>query len=302
MEHRYRPIENNSTIEIVQNNRDNYLNEANSKVYRDPKNQISPRVYKVIRGEKILKIVLCSMWFSIMLLSIILFTLTYTQVGIFANGKYTGYLVFFGFTGFISMALGFKNMIENIQWSHTVQRYRDAVSSGDYTSSSTFHMAYRRIVLKDVNLTWMLIFILTYWGLITLIIYGLYISKAWTYDTDTLKINFQWAKWLDNSFGNTNLYCLISLIIMVGLIGGYILIRLFDKKRLADIADFLGERSVEIHEQIETAKKQRNKAWGIAYGIIVGLTILLPLALILVAIWRAVIKRRKSESGLPKII
>ncbi|ADN69101.1 MSC_0882 family membrane protein [Mycoplasmopsis fermentans] len=292
---KYQPIQNSASIEIVQNNHDYKFNSVSSRVYRDPKNQISPRVYRVIRAEQMLKILILSISFVIMAASIILFTLVYAKVGIFnKEQRLVGYLVLFGSSAFISMAIGFKNLIENIQWSHTVQRYRDAVSNGDYTSSSTFHIAYRKIVLKDVNLTWMLVFVLTYLGIITAIVYGLYMSNRWYYETDTLKINFEWAKWLDRGFGNTILFCIISVIIMASSIAAYILIRLFDKKRLADISDFLGERSVEIHEQVEQSKKDRNKMWLRIYLVVVALTILLPLALALVALWRFIVKRRKK--------
>ncbi|WP_027120677.1 MSC_0882 family membrane protein [Mycoplasmopsis lipofaciens] len=290
---KYKPIQNAETIEIVQNNQDFNFSSSNSKLYRDSKNQISPRVYKVVRAERFLKTLLSSISFFIMLTSIIMFTLVYTKIGIFEKG-YNGYLVLFAILAFISFSFGLKNLIENIQWSHTIQKYRDAVSSGDYTSSSTFHLAYKKIVLKDVNLTWLLIFVLTYLGLLTSIIYGLYLSDTWKYESEYLKINFTWAKWMDSSFGSTTWFCIISVIIMSALIVSYVLIRLFDKKRLSDISDFLGEKSVEIHEQIEKARKDRNKLWLRIYLVIVALTIFLPLALILVALYRAFLKRKKK--------
>ncbi|UUD34782.1 hypothetical protein NPA07_03090 [Mycoplasmopsis caviae] len=292
---KYQPIQNSASIEVVQNNHDYKFNNHNSRVYRDPKNQISPRVYRVIRAEQMLKILILSISFLIMTISVIMFTLVYAKVGIFNQEKrLIGYLILFGTVAFLSMSIGFKNLIENIQWSHTIQRYRDAVSNGDYTSSSTFHIAYRKIVLKDVNLTWMLVFVLTYLGIITAIVYGLYMWKRWYYESDTLKINFEWAKWLDQGFGNTILFCIISVIIMASSVAAYIIIRLFDKKRLADICDFLGERSVEIHEQVEKSRRERNKMWLRVYLVIVTLTILLPIALALVALWRLIVRRRRS--------
>ena len=52
------PIKNSATLEIVQNNQISSFSSFDSKVYRDPKNQLSPRVYKVIRAEKVLKLTL----------------------------------------------------------------------------------------------------------------------------------------------------------------------------------------------------------------------------------------------------
>nr|WP_029609012.1 hypothetical protein [Mycoplasma simbae] len=293
----YKPINDTSTIEIVKSGNDQVLSE-DKKIVRDPKNQISPRVYRVIRTEKNIKLFNLSFSYLIMLAAIILFTLAYLQIGVFEQ-RQLGYLIGFGVAGFIFFALGTKNLIENIQWSHTIQRYREAIQAGDYTSSNTFHLAYRQIILKGVNLTWILIFVLTYLGLFTIIVYGLYSAKNLGYssaevDGSFIKFNINWEAILDKGFKNTNVFCLICLAIMGALIAFYIIMRLIDKKRLADLDDFLGERSVEIHEQINKAKKDRNKAWMIAYFVIVALTILLPLAIILVGVWRG-IKKRKNK-------
>ncbi|WP_406617235.1 MSC_0882 family membrane protein [Mycoplasmopsis adleri] len=296
----YRPIQNAGTVEIVEQNRELESATKSSKVHQDPKHQFSPRIYRVIRSEKMLKITLMTLFFSIALFSIIAFVLAFFKIAPFkseTSAPLYGYLVLFGTVAFISIAVGIKNAIENVQWSHTVQRYRDAISAGDYTSSTTFHIVYRKIILKDINLLWILIFILTYLGLFTLIIFGLYKSGSWEAGNPngSFHINLDWRQILDKGFGNTQLFCLISVIIMASLIAGYIIIKLFDKKRLADISDFLGERSVEIQEQIEKDKKDRNKMWLRIYLVVVILTILLPLALVLVAIWRGFLRRKKDK-------
>ncbi|MBU4690624.1 hypothetical protein KQ874_02890 [Mycoplasma sp. ES3157-GEN-MYC] len=288
---KWKPINDTSTIEIVKSSNDQNLE---GKIVRDPKNQISPRPFRVIRTEKNIKTINMTICFTIMTAAIIFFVLAYLKVGPFVE-SYWGYLIAFGVTAAIFLALGIKNLIENIQWSNTVKRYREALELGDKTSSNTFHLAYRRIVLKGVDLTWCLIFVLTYLGLITAIVYGIY-SKGMTeinYEP-TFKLKLNWKEILDNGFGNTPLFCLISTIVMALLIGFYVAMRLIDKKRLADLSDFLGERSVDIHEQIENSRRDRNKLWMRAYLVIVFLTILLPLALLTVAIWRMIVKRKKQ--------
>ncbi|WP_331696671.1 MSC_0882 family membrane protein [Mycoplasmopsis agalactiae] len=296
---KYRPIHNRETMEIVQSNRDvSFATEA-KKSYRDPLNQFSPRMYKVIKFEKKIKSFMIFMSLFIFFAAVAFFILTWFKVKPFSAGKdgkpLVGYLVLFAIIMFVSFANAIKNAIEKSQWSNTVQRHRDAISAGDYTSSSTFHLVYKRIVLKDINLLWLLIFVLTYLGLITLIIFGLYKSGNWEAGSrdGSFYINLEWPKWLDKSFKNTQLFCLICTIIMALLIVAYVVIRLIDKRRLDDIGDFFGEKSVEIHEQIETAKHNRNKMWVRVYLVVVALTIFLPLALILVAIWRGIIRRKK---------
>ncbi|ADR24704.1 MSC_0882 family membrane protein [Mycoplasmopsis bovis] len=300
---KYRPIHNRETMEIVQSNRDvSFATEA-KKTYRDPMNQFSPRMYKVIKSEKKIKSFMIFISLFIFFASVTFFILTWYKVPPFKvnNGDkpLIGYLVLFSIVAFISFANTIKNAIEKRQWSNTVQRHREAISAGDYTSSSTFHLVYKRIVLKDINLLWILIFILTYLGLITLIIFGLYKSGNWEAGSrdGSFYINLEWPKWLDKSFKNTQLFCLICTIIMAALIVAYVVIRLIDKKRLDDIGDFFGEKSVEIHDQIETAKSNRNKMWLRVYLVVVALTIFLPLALIFVAIWKGILRRKKSVVG-----
>ncbi|QSF13749.1 MSC_0882 family membrane protein [Mycoplasma sp. Mirounga ES2805-ORL] len=295
---KYRPIVNTGAIEIVQNNHEFGFSNTSAKVYRDPKNQISPRAYKVVRSEKILKLTLMLIHYIIMFLAIGMFLITYapkiTSYKILFDKVYNGYLFLFATVAFIAFCFGTKNLIEKAQWAKTIQRYRDAISIGDYASSNTFHNAYRKIVLKDVNLTWGLIFILTYQGIITAIIYGLYVSGSWDLTTKVLEIHFNWPAWLDGSFKNTVAFCIISGSIMIGLIIAFSVIILFDKKRLGDIDEFFGEKSIEIHDQIEKAKKERNKMWLRIYVVLVVLTILLPIAIFLVALWRSIRKKKKS--------
>lgn len=297
---KYKPIQNNQTIEIYESQKDLRINTSNQRVIQDPKHQFSPRIYKVIRSEKRLKITLLSISFSLMLISVIGFIFAYLKFFPFKSDTdkpLYGYLVLFGISAFVFFVSGCKNTIENVQWSHTVQRYRDSISSGDYTSYTTFHIVYRRITLKDINLLWILIFVLTYLGLFTLIIFGLYKSGTWEAGKvdGPIRINLEWRVWLDNSFGNTIFFCIINTSVMAGLIVFYVVIKLFDKKRLADISEFLGDKSVEIYDQIEKAKKDRNKMWLRIYVVVVVLTILLPIALILVAIYKGVLRRKKSK-------
>ncbi|WP_406615061.1 MSC_0882 family membrane protein [Mycoplasmopsis hyopharyngis] len=301
---KYSPIRNSATLEIVQNNQIASFSSFDNKVYRDPKNQLSPRVYKVIRAEKTLKLTLAIIWLFLMLVSIISFTVVYTNIlPMLFTRENVGYLVLFGLVAIVSFFACIKNLIENSTWNHTIQRYRDAVQVGDYTSSNTFHLAYRRIVLKGVNLTWMLVFVLTYYGLFTLIVYGLFVSGTWTFGIDketkivsVIAINLDWKSWLTKAFGNVNWFTIINVLIMGSLIAAFVTMKLIDKKRLADLDDFLGEKSVELHNQIETSKKDRNKMWMKIYLVVVILTILLPLALILIAIWKGILRRKKSVS------
>ncbi|VEU75814.1 Uncharacterised protein [Mycoplasmopsis maculosa] len=295
----YKPIESKETIETIINNNVEIDEKKNNK-YRDPKNQIPNHLYKVIKLEKNIKSFNIALSFSLFITSIILLALAILKITPFSveeeSGPLYGYIIAFSASAFISIAITIKNTIELTQWNSTINKYRESLNNNDKTSSNNFHITYRKIALKDINLLWLLIFTITYVGLVALIIFGLYKSGAWTIgnENSVVKLNIDWKELLDNAFGNTQLFCILlasSLGLAVVL---YILIILFDKKRLADIVDYLGDNSSEIYEKIETAKKERNKAWMKAYFIIVCLTILLPLALILYAAYRGIIKRKAA--------
>ncbi|MCS4537050.1 hypothetical protein NXS15_02850 [Mycoplasma sp. CSL7475-4] len=297
---KYKPVNDTSTIEMVKANAD--LNVDQSKnVVRDPQNQYSPRVYSVIRTEKNIKTVNITLSFLIMFFSACFITLACFKVPPFSDKYYIGYIIVFSICAFIFFALGIKNAIEKSAWNKTIQRHRESLSNGDYASSNTFHIAYRSIILKDINLTWILIFVLTYLGVITAVIYGLYNIGKVDFELNmfggVIKTNLDFSKWLDSGFGNTPLFCLISVLSMTALIVFYTIMRLIDKKRLSDLGDYLGERSVEIHEQIQKAKKDRHKAWGISYAVLVILTILIPLALLAFGLWRAIRRKRAKISA-----
>lgn len=300
---KYVPIKNNTTLEIVQNNQMSSFSSFDNKAYRDPKNQFSPRVYKVIRSEKVLKLSLSFIWLGIMLFTLILFILTYTSaIPNWLKKENTGYLVLFGIAGLIAFFFAIKNLIENSTWNHTIERYRDAVQSGNQTTSNTFHLTYRKIVLKGVNLIWILVFVITYYGLFTLIVYGLYVSGAWTFgkDPETGKItkiiafDLDWPAILTKAFRKVEVFTIINFAILGSIVVAFITMKLVDKKRLANLDDFLGEKSIEVHGQIDQAKKDRNKMWLRIYIVVVVLTILLPLALLIIAIWRGLLKKKKS--------
>ncbi|WHL49084.1 hypothetical protein HYE36_04280 [Mycoplasmopsis bovis] len=130
---KYRPIHNRETMEIVQSNRDvSFATEA-KKTYRDPMNQFSPRMYKVIKSEKKIKSFMIFISLFIFFASVTFFILTWYKVPPFKvnNGDkpLIGYLVLFSIVAFISFANTIKNAIEKRQWSNTVQRHREAYFS-----------------------------------------------------------------------------------------------------------------------------------------------------------------------------
>ncbi|QBF34656.1 hypothetical protein EG856_01830 [Mycoplasmopsis phocirhinis] len=293
---KFKPINDTSTIEMVKADTD--LKIVSSKKTYDTQNQYSNRERSTIRTETNIKTINITLSFLIMFVSLFFIASSFFKIPPFNEKNYIGYVVVFSFCAFIFFALGIKNAIEKRAWKKAIELNGASRNMGDYALNNTFHIAYRSIILKNINLTWILVFILTYVGVITAVIYGLYNIGKVDFELDVFggKIitNLDFAKWLDSAFGNTLLFCLISVLSMSALIVFYVIMRLVDKKRLSDLENYLGDRSVQIHEQIQKAKKDRNRAWGIAYAVLVILTILIPLALIVFAIWRA-IRRKKVK-------
>ncbi|WP_029906535.1 MSC_0882 family membrane protein [Mycoplasmopsis opalescens] len=293
---KYTPINDIDTVEVIQNNHSIDLESKAKKTYNDPKNQISPRVYRVIFAEKLIKNLIILFYSILFVSSLLIFTLTYFNIGVFKN-NYLSYKIIFGTLSVIFLLLLIKHAIDKLKWKHAEQRYRNALESGDYMSDTTFYLAYRNITLKGVNLTWYLIFILTYMSVITGIIYGIYsIGKInISYDGEfgnRIQLTYDIPAVLNKAFGDTTIFSLIMVLVMIGITLLYITLKLIDRKRLSDFSDLLGEKAIEIHSQVERAKKERNSIWIKVYFVIVTLTILIPLALIIIAIWRFIVKKR----------
>ncbi|OAB48890.1 hypothetical protein MGALLINA_03720 [Mycoplasmopsis gallinarum] len=295
---KYQPINNQETLQIIQNNEEMTAQQKVKKFYKDPKGQIPPAAYKIIKNEKLIKDIGIGFWFILTTLMIIAFTLVAAQIAPFQNHLYVGWLISFGLIALIALFLGTKNLIDSIRWKNTIANLRDSITLGDYSWLNNFQIAYKKLVLKNTNLNWILIFILTYVGIFTAITLGLYNGGDWVIGKpdaqSVIYLNLTWTKWMDNVFGNTRIFCYISFSALGLLIILYASIKLFDKKRIEDLENILGEKFIEISDKVQELKKERNKIWFRSYIVIVSLTILIPVALILYAFWRGLIKRKKN--------
>lgn len=133
---KYRPIHNRETMEIVQSNRDvSFATEA-KKSYRDPLNQFSPRMYKVIKSEKKIKSFMIFMSLFIFFAAVAFFILTWFKVKPFGAGKdgkpLVGYLVIFAIVMFVSFANAIKMQLKKTVIEHSAKAQRCYLSRGLY--------------------------------------------------------------------------------------------------------------------------------------------------------------------------
>ncbi|KUH47385.1 MSC_0882 family membrane protein [Mycoplasmopsis meleagridis] len=295
-ENKYQPIENTKNIEIVQNSKNLNIASNSDAKYRDPNGILNPSTMKVIKKEKFLHTLLLSFAFTILIIASILMILICLQIGVFSETNYVGYKILLGFIIFLSFTFGTKNLIQKIAWKKTQINLRENARGGNYIGNEViFEKTYRSIVLKNVNLLWTNIFLITYVGIFALIIYGLYSSGTWILgkENSAFFLSINWVNILDNAFGNTILVCSLCGISLAGCVIFYTVIALYDKKRINDLDNILGERAIEISSKINTDKRNLNKMWMKIYFVCVLLTILLPIILLVIMFWKKIIKIKK---------
>ncbi|UUM19017.1 MSC_0882 family membrane protein [Mycoplasma sp. 1018B] len=294
-ENKYNPIENTENIEIIKNEKNFKIFDNQKKVYTDPDKILSSSTYKVVKIEQRLKLFLTLFSLLFFIISSILFILIYLEVGWIFNQKYDGYLVLLGFIMFFSLVFCLKNFIEKIKWDKTIKNMKNSTRNGDYSYDHIFYITYKKIILKNVNLLWISIFIITYLGIFTLILYGIYTSGVWEIgkDSEVFNLKIDWKLILDNAFGNTINLCIINCAILIAVVVFYTIISLIDKKRLSDIEVNFSEKATELINATSKEKNDRNKLWVKIYIVCVLLTILLPILVVLILFWKKVIRRKK---------
>ncbi|VEU78338.1 MSC_0882 family membrane protein [Mycoplasmopsis columbinasalis] len=259
-------------------------------------NESLDRLQKTIKFEKTLTTIGLIIGLLIFLAGSIFFALAYTQTtSLFPKkeGHYNGYLILTGFVLFVGFAILLQNIFERKRWNSILRSAKRAKETSDVLNYSVaFNSMLKRLALKEVNIMWIVIFLVTYLGVFAGIVWGLYSSGQWFYESEVLKINFDWPKWLDNAFTSTRLLCWIIFGIICGLIGLFIIMKIFDKKRSQGFEMFLGADATAILANVSAEKRHRNKIWLWTYIIAVILTILLPLAILFFIGWRS-IKRKK---------
>ncbi|WP_322960326.1 MSC_0882 family membrane protein [Mycoplasmopsis cynos] len=273
-----------------------------SKIYLDPQKQLSPNTYSVIKKEKRVRILSAIFWgliFSACFIGILLnVTLTLNK-----EDKKIGYYFLLAIPFIISFLYMVKSLIKISGWKKVQTSFRQSYSNADASASSMFVDIYQALVLKKLRLSWGLAFFLTYFSLFNLLVLILKdqvweVGNNFDKNSATNGINFHFiidfAKINISLFGNVNLLLIIDGCIIVGAVALYVLIILYDKKRIQDIQGNFGssEAAISVKNLVEKRRQKENKAWMRTYIIIFILVILLPFVLLIYLIYKKIVRRK----------
>lgn len=299
-----KPLEDTSDIRIVENNSINNQVLSTSYLKKDPEGVLNSRTYRIITREKKFKFFSMSFWLIILLTSILVITfLSLSQQNIIQQNfvtSYTGYYVLFGITLIFSLFYTTKAIIEFMGWKSAVARMRESYANGDSSAKVLFHTTYRNISIRSVRILWAVIFIEVFYGLfilITFLLYNYFVLKNnnLILDINMLNITVEWdiRNMLNNWYNNNiELFLILSLIFLGSVLAIYFIFFTFDKKRLLEISSLLGDDYTQITSSVMEAKSKEHKLWIKVFIVSFFLIYLLPFLIILILVWRKVIRRK----------
>lgn len=208
------------------------------KVIKDPYGIIPNGIYKVFKLEKNVKlasIITCLVFFFLSLIATILFATTpQLFLSNTSNQKIKwGWYIIPSVIMLLSAYTTIIELIELIGISKSVVVYRDSIKMGAISTPPFITLLYRKLILKQVRRTWLVIAILFYVGLFTLTFWALKDVKWRQLDFKT---------WIHSSFPNSNLVVYILCGLMSVVLISYIAFTIFRKKRQLIFNHFLVQK------------------------------------------------------------
>lgn len=251
---------------------------------KDPQGIIPNGIYKVFSLEKSVKLASIITSLIIFLISGILIALFATSPSLFINTannekiKWGWYII-----PSIAITLTFYLMtielIELIGISRSVVAYRDSIKLGAISTPPFITLLYRKLILKQVRRTWLVVAIIFYVGIFTLIFWGL---------KDVKWKHLDFKKWIHNSFPNPELVIYILCGIMATVLVLHISFTIFRKKRTVDIQSFFGNEVMDYNE-LQEKKSKAHKFYAKIFLISILLILVLPFIIYIIlkkTVWR----------------
>ena len=251
---------------------------------KDPQGIIPNGIYKVFSLEKSVKLASIITSLIIFLISGILIALFATSPSLFINTannekiKWGWYII-----PSIGIVLTFYLMtielIELIGISRSVVAYRDSIKLGAISTPPFITLLYRKLILKQVRRTWLVVAIIFYVGIFTLIFWGL---------KDVKWKHLDFKKWIHNSFPNPELVIYILCAIMAVVLALHISFTIFRKKRTVDIQSFFGNEVMDYNE-LQEKKSKAHKFYAKIFLISILLILVLPFIIYIIlkkTVWR----------------
>ncbi|MGL5204905.1 MAG: MSC_0882 family membrane protein [Metamycoplasmataceae bacterium] len=257
-----KPIYNTGTITFIENPAKINSIKINSNFKQDPKGVIPNGIYKVFKHENSRSIFVFVLASLIFISQIILISLISTIL----NWGWFWYIP----TSVVAIAsLGklIYSLIEYRGLRHSINVYRDDLSSGLKTTPPFISNIYIKLYKKQVTHNWITIATLFYGTIAVLIFWWLKDVSWWIFD---FKL---WISQLGPQPDNLAIYIVIGLI---GVMSIHIWFTVFRKKRIVDIQSFFGN---EVISQIEIQKivYDMNKAYRKIFFLSILIILIIPI-------------------------
>ncbi|AZG68474.1 MSC_0882 family membrane protein [Mycoplasma struthionis] len=216
-----------------------------SKITSDPQGIIPNSIYKVFSHEMRNKTTMILIAFLVALSAGIVIALLALRPYLFSSeikkapwGWYVIPVIFLLISSvyFVSQSLELSGI------KKSVSMYRDNLRMGSSVTPPFITLLYRKLVLRQVYYTWLVIGFLFYVGIFTLVLWAL---KDRTFG----KLDFK--KWIHETFKDPNLIIYILCGIMAGVLVIFIINAIFRKKRIIDIQSFFGDAIMNYSEVAE---------------------------------------------------
>ena len=251
---------------------------------KDPQGIIPNGIYKVFSLEKSVKLASIITSLIIFLISGILIALFATSPSLFINTANNekikwGWYIIPSIAIVLTFYLMTIELIELIGISRSVVAYRDSIKLGAISTPPFITLLYRKLILKQVRRTWLVVAIIFYVGIFTLIFWGL---------KDVKWKHLDFKKWIHNSFPNPELVIYILCGIMATVLALHISFTIFRKKRTVDIQSFFGNEVMDYNE-LQEKKSKAHKFYAKIFLISILLILVLPFIIYIIlkkTVWR----------------
>lgn len=251
---------------------------------KDPQGIIPNGIYKVFSLEKSVKLASIITSLIIFLISGILIALFATSPSLFINTANNekikwGWYIIPSIAIVLTFYLMTIELIELIGISRSVIAYRDSIKLGAISTPPFITLLYRKLILKQVRRTWLVVAIIFYVGIFTLIFWGL---------KDVKWKHLDFKKWIHNSFPNPELVIYILCAIMAAVLALHISFTIFRKKRTVDIQSFFGNEVMDYNE-LQEKKSKAHKFYAKIFLISILLILVLPFIIYIIlkkTVWR----------------
>lgn len=251
---------------------------------KDPQGIIPNGIYKVFSLEKSVKLASIISSLIIFIISAIFITLFITSPSLFINTTNNekikwGWYIIPSIAIVLTFYLMTIELIELIGISRSVVAYRDSIKLGAISTPPFITLLYRKLILKQVRRTWLVVAIIFYVGIFTLIFWGL---------KDVKWKHLDFKKWIHNSFPNPELVIYILCAIMAAVLALHISFTIFRKKRTVDIQSFFGNEVMDYNE-LQEKKSKAHKFYAKIFLISILLILVLPFIIYIIlkkTVWR----------------